>query len=449
MSQAIHETASRIINMDGIELTTQLPSNSTTFQAVPTITDTSLYTFLQNNKSIVTVNSSHIGYLYKPHWVYTLEEAISSSSNDNVVIVKQYQKKDKSVGFCYSAYPKYQIPYYVLSLSPDKRIFFEYLKGARKPYFDLELKRQLGITQRDIDQFYECVKQLLSSINNALLSKNVNYHPDTNLIIWSSHSNEKLSVHIIIDRHYHIDSIEARAFHDLCVSFIPYDIIGYLDDDNKRHIIVDKSVYDNRPFRMPWCSKFGENRPLVPDLMLKCNYVPGPLDANDILEANPDKKQSLLTEWLFRHSLICNLADCQPLPSFRNTKAAVKTKSIKIGDDMMNLFLACYNSNPDLTKNYTVREDLSTNYLYLQKNGIVRCIINEHGTHKNNNSMITFNSYLNAIVFQCFAHTGYKILRRLNDREDEHATEEIDYSVGSYFAGFNIETGQLDKEKEY
>ncbi|CAH6419204.1 Hypothetical protein HVR_LOCUS402 [uncultured virus] len=447
MSIAIHEPVSRItyFNMDRIEVATQLPSNliTSTPRGVPINNNTFLYTILPDNNPII--DASHLGKLFKPHWVYNIDEALSSTSNDNIVIVKQYIKRDGNIGFCYAVYPISHIPYYVLSHSEDKRTFFEYLRGPRKPYFDNELERESGITQRDINQFNQCIRLLLESINNNLLANNVKYNPDTNLIIWCSHSNTKLSIHIIIDRLYHIDAFEAKVFYNLCISSIPQDIITYFDDNNKRHIIVDGSVYNNRPFRFPWCTKIGKNRPLIPDPIFKSNYIPGPLDANDILAANPDKRTTLLTQWLFHHSMICYLADCEPLPSFKTT--TTMKKNIKpIGDNIDSLYLDCYNNEPELVNNYTIREDLSSNYLYLQRKGVVKCINNEHGVHKSNNSMITLDTYINAIVFRCFAHNGYKILRRLDDipNPDEN---KIDEDCGLYIGGFNLTTNEYNEEK--
>ena len=378
-----------------------------------------------------------------PHWRKKLDLVKSSSSPDNIIISKQHINRDGSLGCSYSTYPLYYVPDYILSLPDPDRNIFEYLRGPRKPYFDCELERESGITPADISQYNICINRLLQNISTALTSRGYNYHPDTNLIRLTSHNHTKLSHHFIIDRFFFVDALDAKAFYHECIKDIPPLVLRYTNHKDQIKCIVDGSVYTERPFRLPFCTKLNKNRPLIPDP--SSVYVPGPLDSADILAHNPNNRDILLKKWYILHSMICYTADCSVLSSFRSpTDNPNGLKPKPVDDRMISLYTDYYHKHPEINSCYDICH-YENNYLYLKRKGTVLCPIKEHGYHKHNNSMIC-TDFDGMIVFKCFSHTGRKVLGSISDDDaDSDDDEDIIYAFG----GFNLITGEYNPAKAY
>ena len=81
----------------------------------------------------------------------------------------------------------------------------------------------------------------------------------TDILIFTSHNENKKSYHIIIDHYYHMNNLEAKAFYNEIISKISPNFTKF----------IDHSVYSSiQQYRIVGSQKVNSNRPKIIKLEL-------------------------------------------------------------------------------------------------------------------------------------------------------------------------------------
>lgn len=129
----------------------------------------------------------------------------------------------------------------------QEQCFYEVILGnsSQKPRFDIDIDDNSNIE----DQIINCV---IDGINQVFNSLNIPLNPQRDILLYNSHGASKKSFHIVIDNYCHVNYLEAKAFYQRVISYIPISYLKY----------IDKSVYNNvQNFRIIGSQKYGSNRP--------------------------------------------------------------------------------------------------------------------------------------------------------------------------------------------
>lgn len=178
---------------------------------------------------------------------------------------RPFKNKDGNPIRIYAFFDSYLEFYeYMQKFNPIERAFYEIIFGElpQKPHFDIDI----GINDlnsiypgEDIDTVAETLREAVIMGCITVLSENlVMLDMQRDILLYSSHGEDKRSYHLVINNKCHDGNKEAKAFYDAVMSKIRIITQGkYLE-------FVDKSVYSPRQqFRMVGCQKQGSNRPKV------------------------------------------------------------------------------------------------------------------------------------------------------------------------------------------
>src|SRR3990167_11079263 len=140
---------------------------------------------------------------------------------------------------------------------PERRCFFEVISGddPQKSHFDVDLHREKLPEGMTLDSAFESIKDdLLIAIIEGYMTMGIKLNPEKDILIFTSHGENKRSMHVIITNYCHTDNKEAEEFYRLVMNIIKNPLIN---DE-----IVDKAVYkDNQQFRLVGSQKYGSSRP--------------------------------------------------------------------------------------------------------------------------------------------------------------------------------------------
>jgi len=138
---------------------------------------------------------------------------------------------------------------FMRNTEPEKRCFFEIILGSKnqKPHFDVDINVSTLKEGVSLDAFADdLIKTLTSTISDNLQKTGT---PKIN--VYTSHSKDKRSYHIVVENYYHRSNKEASAYYRQIVDKLPEHMRQY----------VDLSVYGpSQQFRLLGSSKFGNNR---------------------------------------------------------------------------------------------------------------------------------------------------------------------------------------------
>ena len=142
---------------------------------------------------------------------------------------------------------------YNLSYKPEYRCFFETILGekAQKPHFDIDI----DITDENRNMNFEEVKDILiDNIILTLLKFDVKLSLNKDIILCTSHREDKRSYHIIINNYSHANNEEAKYFYEMVTCNIPIEYKKYMDE----------KVYSSlQQFRILGSRKFDKNNTKV------------------------------------------------------------------------------------------------------------------------------------------------------------------------------------------
>lgn len=283
MSTAIYDEKSHITNMDVIQGTTpkltsrrnlkkddgltthhsivKEQTKSTRQQAVPIITNTSLYTTFSNifylygmkfyryltpSKDKKRVNLIESEVIDNDSWIFAFQPPAFIGGKRAFVHVRGTKLYDFIVK-------------YLTEIPLEERNFYEVIRPLpQKPRFDLD--GDLG-NFNDYDDMVlstdNALQLLLLCIEQVFKDYNVPYNPSKDLFVFPSNGVTKRSYHVVIDNWAHSDNKEAEAFYHVVVDQMKS--IGY-----NNNVIVDPKVYNsNQQFRLLGSQKRDSNRPKV------------------------------------------------------------------------------------------------------------------------------------------------------------------------------------------
>ena len=164
------------------------------------------------------------------------------------------------------------------------------------------------VSPLSLEEADEAVRALTGIITQLITSSSPKTRDCTSdsrgqILVFTSHSDKKLSYHIIVDEWCFSDSKECRYFHDEVIQRLP----------EKWRDIVDHGMYKSlQQLRITGCHKWNDLRTktLSPSLSFKIAGSPGWTPPEPPLDSN---HEYLL---LLGCSLVTNTSDCHLLPSF-------------------------------------------------------------------------------------------------------------------------------------
>jgi hypothetical protein len=224
------------------------------------------------------------------------------------------QPREKERYFClFESYLDF-IDYYK-NIPDENRHFYEIILGQffQKVHFDLDFitSEDGTVTLPDNTKVKpdDILQLVLKNIVHIFSINNIILNIESDILIYTSHSNIKNSYHILISNYYHSNNLEAKHFYNLVFNLLPENI--------KVTKYVDSSVYSNvQQFRILYSTKPNKNRPKI----LKKNFF---YDGKEYIHKyitdfnlNGPKKDQFEFMYQLEESLITNINNCKPLPDF-------------------------------------------------------------------------------------------------------------------------------------
>ena len=140
----------------------------------------------------------------------------------------------------------------------NDRCYYELILGDsyQKPHFDIDVsKDQYG---EDFVKIADVVKDMtIQLLISTLKERDVNLDIRRDILVYSSHGENKRSFHIVVRGYCHVNNVEASSLYSLIMKQFP--------DDLKRYAAtIDRSVYSSKQqFRMLGSQKRQSNRPKI------------------------------------------------------------------------------------------------------------------------------------------------------------------------------------------
>lgn len=204
----------------------------------------------------------HYLFLNNTKWYYRLKPKIednktskglfsdvlrSSLTSNLIVSLSWFDSKTQKELRLYSYFKSYlEYGIYQMKLPQHERCFYEIILGenAQKPHFDIDISNSeiLGDTIRD---------NLVDAIITVLKDKGIELKLETDILIYTSHGNNKQSYHVIVNNFCHVNNIEAKAFYYKVIQHVKPEYAGY----------IDSAVYNSlQQFRIVGSQKIGAAR---------------------------------------------------------------------------------------------------------------------------------------------------------------------------------------------
>ncbi len=146
----------------------------------------------------------------------------------------------------------YSIYLYIVESIETRRCLYEIVRDSnfQKPYFDIDICLIKDSSFLSRDDKIAISEQLPSILIDSILKTNSNIKM-TDIMVFNSHSNEKRSFHVIIDRWCFINSFQNKKFFERVLEKIPEIWKQFFDQT------MYKSV---QQFRFYMCTKSGSER---------------------------------------------------------------------------------------------------------------------------------------------------------------------------------------------
>jgi len=455
MLAAIHDQRSSIDVIKGvIPQTTSVAPN----KGLPIITNTSLYT---------TSSNKYLSLTQEP--MYPRKEDVPSSDKTLFTTDHKYPdwKSPKDNSKRYFRMDFIEFSQRIFATPINKRTFYGYIEGDdRKPYFDLEYEFKDEDREIAIRNFDEIIKCICVGIQTELRSKGVNYRPERDCIILSSHGPNKRSIHIIINNFYfkkcgNRGTSNVYYFAQRVRNYVPKELWYFTGPDGKQHETIDMSVYSSgKEFRLIWNTKMDKNRYFDVDPMTGIEARFPRLDGDPV-----DMDENLQRARLFEATLITAVSNCKPLPDWAPVEDTKKVKYAPI--DMNNaqevFLLDAFNSSKyaDIYRIDNNNERYSSNSFYLIP--ITKpyfCDVHQR-VHDSNNVLLCYSSYVregvtyNYAYIHCLAdgsNSNIPLTKDAVDVEINNDDDEIDVNINpdacEFMGNYCIKHGQGCQQKE-
>jgi hypothetical protein len=178
---------------------------------------------------------------------------------------KLFRNKEGDPIRIYAFFDSYvEFYHYTKKFAAKERCFYEIIFGElpQKPHFDIDINNN-DIELENIDAIGDLlVESVITACNEILSENNVTFDIHRDVLIYSSHGNEKRSYHIVINNKYHDGNKEAKAFYEAVIKKV-----NLLTNDKYASLLskfIDNGVYSSRQqFRIYGCQKLLTNRPKI------------------------------------------------------------------------------------------------------------------------------------------------------------------------------------------
>lgn len=227
---------------------------------------------------------------------------------------------------------------YMQKFPLQDRNFYEIIFGEfpQKPHFDIDISKEAFDSMypgEDMFTVAEIVREaVITACIEVFKEMNVEINLAKDLLIYSSHADDKRSYHLVITNKCHDGNKEAKAFYTAVLHKVG------LITNNKYLKFIDSGVYSPRQqFRLIGCQKNGSNRPKIFYEIFTYNNVEYqhiyPEDVSDI----SIKKFTVLYE-----SLVSFTSGCCYLPSLIPEKPANQLNLSMLSDVSMEVAEKCF-----------------------------------------------------------------------------------------------------------
>lgn len=286
----------------------------------------------------------------------------------NIIICKQTEKGRRFAMFT----TPYELMDHNNSVQPDNRCFYEVILGkrARKPYFDIDVdlthnpETNREVFDSYIEEFVENIKEFVST-----------YRPK--IIVFTSHREDKLSYHIVVDRVYLKTNEDLKIFADKVIT------------DNLKDYI-DSRVYNTvQQLRIIGSRKYGKKNVKKIDFMLSDNfYIPKTFKPRD-------KEIYILVS-----SLVSITEGCQLLEMDRPKKTNLKRMKGAAEVYDVDLALDALSKQYDNFETKQIRELNGNILVELKSSSRYMCQIHKR-YHEHENAFITIKGMMKNVWFDC------------------------------------------------
>lgn len=192
-------------------------------------------------------------------WWYSFNEGLLGETSidrlQNKIVItleaKHQKKNEKQYLYGYFDNPE-QLYNYIQKIPLCNRHFYEKIIGRfpQKPHFDIDIDLTID-TEMNEEIFNDLITEMVQLIDASLIERNIQIDIYRDILIFTSHSEKKLSGHLIIDHYCHNNHKEAYGFFQDVTKRMTTDYVKFIDPH------VYRSTQD---FRLLGSTKYGKNR---------------------------------------------------------------------------------------------------------------------------------------------------------------------------------------------
>jgi hypothetical protein len=233
---------------------------------------------------------------------YSVLKECETIESDNMIICWQtdYRKFTKFINYLEFA------RFMVKDTKTEERCFYEVIDGekSQRPYFDIDLSPTgINLSLEEADESIKClVQQIYLEINEIMGIDNCLVTNNSHILVFTSHSTEKLSYHVIVEGFSVSNYKENRAFFERVVNRMP----------EKWKKIVDHSMYKSiQQFRIAFNTKFKTTRYKTLNHSLSLNYK----GTNSWIPSMRPESEEHIVVMLLASSMITLTSFCRALPA--------------------------------------------------------------------------------------------------------------------------------------
>lgn len=292
-------------------------------------------------------------------------------NDDNLIICQQLEYRKYAIFNDYLEFSSYQ-----KLTSENHNCYYEILleNRPRKPYFDIDI---------DKDNFEEDPNQIIEQLKEKIIE----FNPELQLLIYSSHTDKKYSYHIVIGNVYLNNHKECKNF---CCQFIDSMSEIY-------QVFIDKSVYKSvQQFRILNSHKYNKVNTKLFREDLSINFI-----IPDRYTKTPKGKDN----YLLTTSLLSNITGCTYMDGYQNIEEkTILERGFSSSGDLEDVMELVYSQYPgDLFSYLTHHENDGNLLVTFKRNYSSYCkLCKRH--HENENPFVIVRGITRNIHFYCRRH---------------------------------------------
>lgn len=295
-------------------------------------------------------------------------------NDDNLIVCHQLEKRRYTIFKDHLHFKTFQE-----RINENENCFYEIVleKQFRKPYFDIDFHITTLNNKEELEK--DIIENLKSSLSKLL--------EDAIILIYSSHTEKKLSFHVIINNYYFTNHEECKNFYDKTIENIKEEYREYFDSS------VYKTV---QQFRILNSHKYEKDNKKIFREDLSLNFK---------IPAKYKKFPAGLPNYLLQISLISRTSGAKYLDGYNVKKSDIQNKISIKGfsstsdlEDILNIFYSIYSS--DIFEYLNVIDNDGNLLITFRRLSPSYCEDCQR-VHENENPFITVNGIYRNIYFYC------------------------------------------------